>query len=93
MPDTNGLTNLATPNEIMVGGVYLRIFIANPSWNLRKPKEFLTELLETCLNLMSKEKPNVSEYCNYIAVHESTIWIFFLNLKRCINIFIHIFKT
>ncbi|XP_072378328.1 dnaJ homolog subfamily C member 13 [Diabrotica undecimpunctata] len=59
MPDTNGLTNLATPNEVVVGGVYLRIFIANPSWNLRKPKEFLTELMETCLNLMSKDKPNV----------------------------------
>ncbi|VEN42457.1 unnamed protein product [Callosobruchus maculatus] len=58
LPDTNGMTNLATPNEIVVAGVYLRIFIANPSWTLRKPREFLTELLETCLNLMNKDKPN-----------------------------------
>lgn len=60
MPDNNGLTTCATPNEIMVGGVYLRIFIANPAWTLRRPKEFLSELLETCLSQMSKEKPNVS---------------------------------
>ncbi|CAG9813597.1 unnamed protein product [Phaedon cochleariae] len=59
MPDTNGLTNIAMPNEICIAGVYLRIFISNPSWALRKPREFLTELLETCLNLMSKDKPEV----------------------------------
>lgn len=61
LPDTNGLANVATPNEVVVAGVYLRIFIANPSWTLRKPKEFLTELMETCLNLMSKDKLNVSD--------------------------------
>lgn len=59
-PDTNGLTNLATPDEVVVGGVYLRIFIANPAWTLRRPKEFLSELMETCLGLMAKDKPNVS---------------------------------
>ncbi|KAG5881132.1 hypothetical protein JTB14_020836 [Gonioctena quinquepunctata] len=58
MPDTNGLTNIAAPKEVVVAGVYLRIFIENPSWTLRKPREFLTELLETCLNLMSKDKTN-----------------------------------
>ncbi|KAJ8925386.1 hypothetical protein NQ315_009217 [Exocentrus adspersus] len=59
MPDTNGLTSIASPNEIVVAGVYLRIFIANPGWTLRKPKEFLSELMETCLTLMTKEKLNV----------------------------------
>ncbi|KAJ8971338.1 hypothetical protein NQ314_000751 [Rhamnusium bicolor] len=59
MPDINGLTNIASPNEIVVAGVYLRIFIANPAWTLRKPKEFLSELMETCLTLMAKEKPNI----------------------------------
>ncbi|GJQ87934.1 putative dnaJ homolog subfamily C member [Trypoxylus dichotomus] len=61
MPDSNGLSNLATPNEFMVGGVYLRIFISNPAWTLRKPKEFLSELMETCLNLMSKDRPNAEQ--------------------------------
>lgn len=60
LPDTNGLMNIANPNEVLVGGVYLRIFVTNPSWTLRKPKEFLMELLETCLSVMGKEKPNVS---------------------------------
>lgn len=68
MPDTNGLISFIAPNEFVVGGVYLRIFIANPAWTLRKPKEFLSELLETCLTLMSREKTNVclmlQEDCN-----------------------------
>ncbi|KAF7280153.1 hypothetical protein GWI33_006329 [Rhynchophorus ferrugineus] len=58
-PETNGLGSFAVPNEVMVGGVYLRIFVANPAWTLRKPREFLSELLETCLDNMNREKPNV----------------------------------
>ncbi|KAB0803499.1 hypothetical protein PPYR_00469 [Photinus pyralis] len=58
LPDNNGLTNSVTPNEIMIGGVYLRIFIANPAWTLRRPKEFLSELFETCLSQMAKDKPS-----------------------------------
>lgn len=44
-----------------MGGVYLRLFVASPAWALRKPKEFLSELMDTTLTLMSKEKPDVSE--------------------------------
>lgn len=33
-------------NEVVVSGVYIRLFIANPGWVLRKPKEFLTDLFE-----------------------------------------------
>lgn len=68
MPDTNGLSNIANPNELVIGGVYLRIFIANPAWTLRKPKEFLSELMETCLTLMSKDKTNVCCGCCFIIV-------------------------
>ncbi|CAM4760310.1 unnamed protein product [Rotaria magnacalcarata] len=32
-------------NELIVGGVYVRLLIANPGWVVRRPKEFLTELL------------------------------------------------
>ncbi|CAG2238315.1 DNAJC13 [Mytilus edulis] len=32
--------------ELTIGGVFLRLFIANPGWVFRKPKEFLTELME-----------------------------------------------
>ncbi|XP_066249736.1 dnaJ homolog subfamily C member 13 [Euwallacea similis] len=57
-PDSNGVATLTAPHEIVIGGVYLRLFIENPAWTLRKPKEFLSELLETCLENMSKETPN-----------------------------------
>ena len=45
--------------ELVVGGVFLRLFIANPGWVLRKPKEFLTELLETWSQLTSMTNPDV----------------------------------
>ena len=27
--------------QIVVSGVYLRLFVANPGWVLRKPKQFM----------------------------------------------------
>lgn len=59
LPDTQTNIDIAT-NEPVVGGVYLRLFIASPAWALRKPKEFLSELMDTVLTLMSKEKTDVS---------------------------------
>ena len=50
--------DLAT-SEPVVGGVYLRLFIASPTWALRKPKEFLSELMDATLTLMAKEKTDV----------------------------------
>ena len=46
--------------ELTVGGVFLRLFVANPGWVLRKPKEFLTDLLEKWSELVSQASPNVS---------------------------------
>jgi DnaJ family protein C protein 13 len=40
--------------------VYLRLFVANPGWVVRRPKEFLSELMNTCLGIMNKEKLDVS---------------------------------
>ena len=45
--------------ELVVGGVFLRLFIANPGWVLRKPKEFLTELLELWAKLVSSQNLDV----------------------------------
>lgn len=53
------MANFAS-NEVVVAGVYLRLFVANPGWAVRKPKEFLNELMDTCLSLMNKEKTDVS---------------------------------
>jgi len=38
--------------EVVVAGVYLRIFVTNPGWVLRRPKEFLEELMERMVKLM-----------------------------------------
>jgi len=45
--------------ELVVGGVYLRLFTANPGWSLKRPKHFLGELLDTTINLMSRESGEV----------------------------------
>ncbi|XP_069107344.1 LOW QUALITY PROTEIN: dnaJ homolog subfamily C member 13-like [Argopecten irradians] len=44
--------------ELTVGGVFLRIFISNPGWVLRKPKEFLTELMEKWAHLVGMQAPD-----------------------------------
>jgi DnaJ family protein C protein 13 len=46
--------------ELTVGGVFLRLFVANPGWVLRKPKEFLVDLLEKWSELVQLSNPNVS---------------------------------
>lgn len=33
-------------SELIVSGVYLKLFISNPGWTLRKPKQFLSDLLD-----------------------------------------------
>lgn len=49
--------------ELAVGGVFLRIFIAQPAWVLRKPREFLIALLEKLTELLEKNNPHVSVSC------------------------------
>nr|XP_040126489.1 dnaJ homolog subfamily C member 13 [Ictidomys tridecemlineatus] len=44
--------------ELAVGGVFLRIFIAQPAWVLRKPREFLIALLEKLTELLEKNSPH-----------------------------------
>uniref|UniRef100_A0A3Q2XC25 DnaJ heat shock protein family (Hsp40) member C13 n=1 Tax=Hippocampus comes TaxID=109280 RepID=A0A3Q2XC25_HIPCM len=48
----------AGQGELEVGGVFLRIFIAQPGWVLRKPRDFLVSLLETLTELLEKNNPN-----------------------------------
>lgn len=43
--------------ELTIGGVFLRLFISNPGWVLRKPKEFLTELMEKWTELTKIQNP------------------------------------
>ncbi|XP_039252268.2 dnaJ homolog subfamily C member 13-like isoform X1 [Styela clava] len=39
--------------EVVVAGVYLRLFIAQPGWVLRKPREFTVEIMEKFTKLVS----------------------------------------
>ena len=41
--------------EFMIAGVYLRLYVQNPGWVVRKPKEFLTELMDSAKILMESE--------------------------------------
>ena len=55
-PPDEGVLPSDITNEVVVGGVYLRLFNQNPGWNVRRPKEFLSELLDACLNMMIKDQ-------------------------------------
>ena len=57
--------------EMVVGGVFLRLFVANPGWVLRKPKEFVTELLEKWSEIVSVANPNVcaSSFSQHTHMH------------------------
>lgn len=47
---------------MIIGGVYLRLFISNPSWNVRHPRQFATELMEKLLELMRDQKTANKEF-------------------------------
>ncbi len=48
-------------NELVISGIYIRLFIANPGWVLRKPREFLTDLMETALQIMKSAQPDLQK--------------------------------
>ena len=71
--------------EVVVGGVFLRLFIAQPTWVLRKPKEFLIALLEKFGQLTQSSNPDVSVhtftphshlYSSHHHLHPSSITTF-----------------
>lgn len=74
----------AGQGELEVGGVFLRIFIAQPGWVLRKPRDFLVSLLETLTELLEKNHPNVSlctEHSHNIKFIHRCLHIIYLDLK------------
>ncbi|KAK6107132.1 DnaJ domain family protein [Brugia pahangi] len=46
-------------DELVVAGVFLRLFIANPSWQVRHPKQFAAELIEKVLECMERPTPDL----------------------------------
>ena len=47
--------------------MFLRLFVANPGWVLRRPREFLTELLDTALSLMQQAPPGQPDVLEMVA--------------------------
>ncbi|KAM3956718.1 receptor mediated endocytosis 8 [Aphomia sociella] len=45
----------APPGEVVVAGVYLKLYLQNPQWNLRSPKRFLQELLTETFAALNKD--------------------------------------
>ncbi|XP_068224403.1 dnaJ homolog subfamily C member 13-like [Palaemon carinicauda] len=48
------ITLSSTSGEVVVGGVYLRLLVSSPTWVLRKPKQFVSDLLDALLDLFAK---------------------------------------
>ncbi|GMT02615.1 hypothetical protein PENTCL1PPCAC_24789, partial [Pristionchus entomophagus] len=46
--------------ELVVGGVFIRLFIANPGWAVRHPRQFATELIERILESMRAKSNTVA---------------------------------
>ncbi|XP_016298741.1 dnaJ homolog subfamily C member 13 [Sinocyclocheilus anshuiensis] len=58
LPEDFSVAYGAGQGELEVGGVFLRIFISQPGWVLRKPREFLVSLMDTLTALLEKNNPN-----------------------------------
>ncbi len=59
LPEDFAVVYSQVQGEVVVGGVFLRLFIAQPTWVLRKPKEFLIALLEKFSQLIQASSPDV----------------------------------
>ncbi|XP_054277797.1 dnaJ homolog subfamily C member 13-like isoform X1 [Macrosteles quadrilineatus] len=59
LPETSVLcADDGSSRDVVVGGVYLRLFNNNPGWTLRKPRDFLSSLLDTSIKQINKENPD-----------------------------------
>ena len=54
-PTSTLYSTFGSQNELVICGVFIRLFISNPGWVLRKPKEFQVELFETWSDLANRK--------------------------------------
>lgn len=71
--DPDMLAEIST-SELVVSGVYLRLYAANPGWTLRRPRQFLSDLLDFIV-----ENANRSGTPKEILDTASTALVGFLN--------------
>lgn len=73
-------SSFSAEHELVVSGVFIRLFIANPSWVLRKPKEFLVDLFETwsdVCNRKEQEGERLEQLTQALGV-----WCFFISKEN-----------
>lgn len=66
------LTLSSTSGEMVVGGVYLRLLVSNPTWVLRKPKAFVSDLFDALLDQLSR--------CNDVSYGLHYDYLFCINI-------------
>jgi hypothetical protein len=83
--------------ELIVGGVFIRLFNDNPSYTVRHPKQFATELMEKVLELMQNPNDNLTpitqSFVSLIYNHPSTadqVRIFGTSMVRGPHIFFQV---
>ncbi|KAK3742179.1 hypothetical protein QZH41_012074 [Actinostola sp. cb2023] len=54
LPDDFSVRFSETEGELTIGGVYIRLFIQQPAWVLRNPKDFMHAILEKFIELVTK---------------------------------------
>ncbi|EDV26296.1 uncharacterized protein TRIADDRAFT_21978 [Trichoplax adhaerens] len=58
LPENFAIVYTNIEGELTVGGVFLRLFISQPAWVLRKPREFLIALTEKFSQLIGSTAPD-----------------------------------
>ena len=61
LPSESFQVDYGVPGELIIGGIYLRLYVTNPSWNLRKPREFLRDLLDYSLSSTTNQSQKKSD--------------------------------
>eukprot|EP01099_Mayorella_cantabrigiensis_P005540 TRINITY_DN4483_c0_g1_i1.p1 TRINITY_DN4483_c0_g1~~TRINITY_DN4483_c0_g1_i1.p1 ORF type:complete len:633 (-),score=168.24 TRINITY_DN4483_c0_g1_i1:32-1930(-) len=56
--DFKGIEYGELNGELFIGGVYIRLFLKQPQWTPRSPKEFLFSLLESYVEQIAKSNPD-----------------------------------
>lgn len=46
IPPESFQVDYSIAGELIIGGIYIQRYVTNPTWNLRKPREFLRDLLD-----------------------------------------------
>ena len=52
---------ITNSDELQIAGIYIRLLNQNPTWTLRRPREFITCLFDRIIDLVSDESSNQDE--------------------------------